>query len=68
MEDMRWRTSSRSGNGGMDCVELARTPNQIAARDSKAPDGGMLGFGLDAFGAFLADVKAGRYDDPGDNL
>jgi hypothetical protein len=37
-------------------------PREIAARDSKAPQGGMLRFGPDTFGAFLADVKQGAYD------
>ena len=63
MDIMKWRKSSRSGNGGMDCVEVARTPtHEIAARDSKAPSDGMLRFGLDVFGAFLASVKQGAYD------
>lgn len=59
---MKWRKSSRSGNGGADCVELARTPNEIAARDSKAPNDGMLRFSPGVFGVFLAKVREGKYD------
>jgi hypothetical protein len=62
MDDMKWRKSSRSGNGGDTCVELARTPHTIATRDSKAPNDGMLRFSPRAFGAFLGNVKRGKYD------
>lgn len=62
MESMTWRKSSYSGNGGMDCVELARTPHgDIATRDSKAPNDGMLRFKPRTFATFLADVKRGSY-------
>ena len=61
MGDMKWRKSSRSGNGGATCVEVARIPDSIATRDSKNTGGGMLTFTPDVFGAFLAEVKAGKY-------
>ena len=64
MESMIWRKSSYSGNGGMDCVELARTSNgDIATRDSKAPNDGMLRFNPPAFMEFLAEIKRGNYDE-----
>ncbi|HZB32050.1 MAG TPA: DUF397 domain-containing protein [Streptosporangiaceae bacterium] len=60
---MNWRKSSHSGNGGADCVELARTSTgDIATRDSKAPNDGMLRFNPPAFAAFLAEIKRGNYD------
>ncbi|ACY96993.1 DUF397 domain-containing protein [Thermomonospora curvata] len=59
---MHWRKSSHSGNGGADCVELARTPREVAARDSKNPHGAILKFSPEAFGAFLSDIKSGKYD------
>jgi hypothetical protein len=63
MEGMTWRKSSHSGNGGADCVELARTSTgDIATRDSKAPNDGMLRFNPQEFKAFLAQVKHGTYD------
>jgi len=34
----------------------------VAVRDSKRPDGGAHIVSRSAFAAFLADVKAGRYD------
>jgi hypothetical protein len=57
-----WRKARRSShNGG--CVEIAANlPGVIAVRDSKRPDDGAHVVGRDAFGAFLADARAGRYD------
>lgn len=63
MEQLTWRKSSRSGNGGDTCVEAARTPaGTIATRDSTRPDAPWLRFSPDAWRAFLADVKRGRFD------
>jgi hypothetical protein len=63
MESMTWRKSSHSGNGGLDCVELARTSaGDIATRDSKAPNDGMLRFNPHEFEEFLTEVKRGTYD------
>jgi Domain of unknown function (DUF397) len=63
MESITWRKSSHSGNGGADCVELARTSTgDIATRDSKAPNDGMLRFNPEAFRTFLTDIKRGGYD------
>jgi hypothetical protein len=39
----RWRKSSYSGNGGGNCVEVARNiPHVVAVRDSKDPYGPVL--------------------------
>jgi hypothetical protein len=52
---------STSGNGG--CIEIAlNLPDVIAIRDSKRPWDGAHVVDRAAFAAFLADVKAGRYD------
>jgi hypothetical protein len=59
----RWRKSSYSGNGGVDCVEVARNlPRVVAVRDSKNSGGLVLSVGTDGWRGFLADVKAGRHD------
>jgi hypothetical protein len=48
-------------NGG--CVEIAdNLPGVIAVRDSKRPEGGAHVVGREAFAAFLADARAGRFD------
>lgn len=59
---VRWRKSSRSGNGGNTCVELAALGGRTGVRDSKDPQGGRLAFGPAVFAAFLRDVKTGRHD------
>ncbi|WP_285695895.1 DUF397 domain-containing protein [Actinomadura sp. NBRC 104412] len=38
----QWRKSSRSGEQGDMCVELACVANVVALRDSKAPNGPTL--------------------------
>jgi uncharacterized protein DUF397 len=60
-----WRKARRSAhNGG--CVEVAANLDGVAAvRDSKRPEGGAHVVRRDAFAAFLADAKEGRYDLPG---
>jgi Domain of unknown function (DUF397) len=57
-----WRKASLSAhNGG--CVEVAANLHGVTAvRDSKRPEGGAHVVRRDAFAAFLADVKGGRYD------
>ena len=57
-----WRKASISSyNGG--CVEVAANlPDVIAVRDSKRPEGGAHIVSRAVFAAFVADLKAGRYD------
>lgn len=55
-----WRKSSHSGgggSGGQDCVELARLPNGIGLRDSKAPHAGHLSISAKSFAALLTRTK-----------
>jgi hypothetical protein len=56
-----WHKSSRSSTQNA-CVELAVDTEQVSIRDTKRREAGMLDFTPDAFGGFLADVKAGRHD------
>ncbi|HJP80574.1 MAG TPA: DUF397 domain-containing protein [Pseudonocardiaceae bacterium] len=56
-----WRKSSRSGNGGQDCVELAILPRVVGVRDSKNRSW-HLEFRSDRWEGFLVGVKTGSYD------
>ncbi|MEV0155382.1 DUF397 domain-containing protein [Micromonospora sp. NPDC050686] len=53
----RWRKSTRSGNNGGDCVEVAdNLPGTVAVRDSKDPAGPVLTFRPAAWRAFLTEL------------
>jgi Domain of unknown function (DUF397) len=57
-----WRKARASQNNG-GCVEVAANlPGVIAIRDSKRPADGAHVVRTEAFAAFLADARAGRYD------
>ncbi|ACY96812.1 protein of unknown function DUF397 [Thermomonospora curvata DSM 43183] len=60
--EMKWRKSSRSSSNGGACVELARALREVAARDSKNPNGEVLRFTPTAFAELLTDIKSGKYD------
>ncbi|MFK4145255.1 DUF397 domain-containing protein [Streptomyces sp. NPDC004065] len=56
----RWRRSSRSmGNGG-NCVEVADSGDVVHVRDSKNPDGPVVGLGAQPWRAFLTALAADR--------
>ena len=58
-----WRKSSRSGDNGGACVEVARNLTGIVAvRDSKNPHGPVLTIESAGWREFIADVKASRHD------
>lgn len=59
---LRWRKSSRSSPNGNDCVEVAKLPRAVAARDSKDPDGPRLTFSQAEWSAFAARVNKGELD------
>jgi hypothetical protein len=54
---LNWRKSSRSGNNGGDCVEVADTTRTVVVRDSKNRDGGTLAFSAEAWTAWMDSVK-----------
>jgi hypothetical protein len=54
-----WRTSSYTGNGGGNCVEVADTARAVVVRDTKDRDGGTLAFTADAWRAFAMGLKRG---------
>ncbi|WP_243639101.1 DUF397 domain-containing protein [Micromonospora sp. MW-13] len=52
--------STRSGNGGDTCVEVAdNLPGRVLVRDSKDRDGATLTFAPPAWRSFVDLVKAG---------
>jgi hypothetical protein len=58
-----WRTSTRSGDNGGNCVEVARNlPGVVAVRDSKDRGGPVLTFAPAGWEAFTAGVREGRFD------
>jgi len=58
-----WKKSSRSnGNGGNNCVEIARLDTAIAVRDSKDPSGPALIFNPSSWSEFLSSAKDGEFD------
>jgi hypothetical protein len=60
--DARWHKSSRSGNSGGQCVEVAgNLPNIVGIRDSKHRDGPVLAVSPTAWTAFAVAVKSGQY-------
>jgi hypothetical protein len=57
-----WCKSSRSAPRQANCVEVAFGDQVVAARDSKAPDGGALVFSAAHWASFLGDVRKGRFE------
>jgi hypothetical protein len=61
----RWYKSSYSGNGGANCVEVARNlPRAVAVRDSKDSAGPVLTFPAADWQGFVISIKAGQHDLP----
>jgi Domain of unknown function (DUF397) len=53
-----WRKSSRSGDNGGACVEVARNlPGVVAVRDSKNPHGPVLVVSKDEWARFITDIR-----------
>lgn len=62
----KWRKSTRSGNGGSDCVEVSTNlPDVVGMRDSKDRSGPVLVFGPARWVAFLGGVKGGEFTSRG---
>jgi hypothetical protein len=54
-----WLKSTYSGNGGSDCVEVARNlPSVVAVRDSKNPDGPVLVVSQDGWASFITSLRS----------
>ena len=57
-----WRKSSRSAQGGNDCVEASVRDDAVWVRDSKNPAGPVLTFGSAAWIRFVGAIKDGSLD------
>lgn len=55
--EVAWRTSTRSGAGNNNCVEVALADRDVAVRDSKDPGGPVLRFDRAAWSEFVAAVS-----------
>jgi Domain of unknown function (DUF397) len=59
--DRRWRTSSYSGNGGGNYVEVASHDGMILVRDTKLHGQGPVHkYAVDRWRAFVTGVRNGR--------
>ena len=54
---MQWRKSSRSGNGGGDCVEVGSAAGSVAVRDTKDRNGATLSVTAEAWQTFTASLS-----------
>jgi hypothetical protein len=52
-----WRTSSYTGNGGGNCVEVADAASVVLVRDTKDRDGAVLAVPAGAWQAFTATLR-----------
>jgi hypothetical protein len=57
-----WRKSTRSGDNGGNCVEVANLDDAVAVRDSKHPDDGALVFSRAEWATFVDATKSGEFD------
>ncbi|KPC62882.1 DUF397 domain-containing protein [Streptomyces chattanoogensis] len=60
--ELRWRKSSFSEDNDGNCLELASCDGGVLVRESDAPDV-VVAIAPQRLQAFLASVKAGRFDD-----
>ncbi|RAY13221.1 DUF397 domain-containing protein [Actinomadura craniellae] len=54
-----WRKSTRSGDNGGDCVELAALGGEVGVRDSKAPSAGHLTLARADLAVLIERIKSG---------
>ncbi|MEH0822824.1 MULTISPECIES: DUF397 domain-containing protein [unclassified Micromonospora] len=59
MTGAQWRKSTKSGNNGGSCVEVAdNLPGVVLVRDTKDRDGGTLSFGPASWQSFVNLAKS----------
>jgi hypothetical protein len=54
---LNWRKSSRSGNNGGDCVEVADAASVVLVRDTRDRDGRTLAFTARTWASFTRSLK-----------
>ncbi|MEU6128531.1 DUF397 domain-containing protein [Saccharopolyspora sp. NPDC047091] len=59
-----WFKSRRSAAASDNCVEVRFCSGEVGVRDTKERSGPAFAFSPGAWGAFVADAKAGRFDLP----
>ena len=60
---IQWRKSSHSsGQGGVECVEVAAVAHTALIRDSKDPDGPHLTIPRTHLRTLITDLKSDRHD------
>ena len=57
-----WRTSSYSGNGGGQCVQVGALAGMSLVRDSKNPEGPVMALRAGDWEATLDQIKRGDFD------
>lgn len=57
-----WRPNGHSTGDDTACVKIATVEAVVLTRDSKDPNGPVLGFDTDTWVTFLNTVKSGRLD------
>lgn len=55
--ELTWRKSSRSGDNGGSCVEVAEPPDRVMVRDSKAVAGPALTVTRAQWRAFIGSLR-----------
>lgn len=60
MDQLDWKKSSLSASGN--CVEVARTSEGFAMRNSREPGGPVLNFTVDEWDAFIGGVHNGEFN------
>ena len=61
MDEIRWRKSTYSSNGGASCIEVAQAPHIVAVRDTKQHGRGpVLRFTPAAWRRFAEQIKGAR--------
>jgi hypothetical protein len=62
IDNLRWRKSSFSGNGGANCVEVADDGENVYVRNSKNPAAAVASFTQSEWRAFISGAQNREFD------